>query len=157
MQPKKILAHTFILCYVAITFFAALFAFTKKQITPIPWPIIRYSYGMMAPYQGYSTTNVDLLAEGKEEDGTWKTIDLDPYYPMIRGTQVMYRRLRSFHAQGAKVHKEKYTELAELLLGKEGTYESIRLTWQEWPVSPEGWDANRTNDLITDYFITQVP
>lgn len=158
---KKILAHLLILTYCVITFFAALFSFTKIQITPIPWPVLRYSYGMMAPFQGYSTTNMDLLAEGQQNDGAWVTIDLDPYYPMIRGNQVMYRRLRSFKFEGEEKHKAKYTELAELLQKHEknrgNEYESIRLTWQEWPASVEGWDAERKAEKTTDYFITQIP
>lgn len=161
MPLRKIIAHTFIACYVSVTLSAALFSFTKVNVTPIPWPVLRYSYGMMAPFQGYSTTNVDLLAEGLNDKDEWKTIDLDPYYPMILGTQIMYRRMRSFSFIGEDMHKQKYTELAELLLEREKhrgrTYEAIRLTWQEWPASPKAWDALRKESEITNHFITQIP
>ena len=161
MQPKKFFAHTLIASYIFITFFAALFAFTKKQVSPIPWQVLRYSYGMMEPFQGYSTTNVDLLAEGLNDKGEWKTIDLDPYYPMILGTQIMYRRLRSFSFLGEEMHKQKYTELAELLLEREkrrgNQHPSIRLTWQEWPADPKGWDAKRASEDTINHFITQIP
>ena len=133
----------------------------KVQLPGIPWPVLRYFYGMMAPYQGYSTVNADLLAEGKNPDGTWERIDLDRYYPMIRGNRIMYRRLRSFLSQGEAAHQQKYTELATLLLKREKrrgeTYAAVRLTWQEWPVSPLGWDALRREPLIKNYPLTEVP
>lgn len=134
---------------------------SKVQLPGIPWPVLRYFYGMMAPYQGYSVVNADLLAEGKRADGTWEKINLDPYYPMIRGNQIMYRRLRSFLAQGEEKHKQKYTELATLLLERERrqgeTYLAVRLAWQEWPASPLGWDALRHGSQIKNYPLTEVP
>lgn len=36
-------------------------------------------------------------------------------------------------------------------------YVSVRLTWQEWPASPEGFEAMRREPHITNYFITEVP
>jgi hypothetical protein len=79
---------------------------------------------------------------------------------MIRGNQVMSRRMRSFLLEPG-VHQEKYRELAAkiLVLEKErgNTYESIRLTWQEWPTSPLGWEARRTKNDVTNYPIITIP
>lgn len=165
MFPKRIIQHAIVLTYLALTAYAFFFTMTKIQLPFVPWPVLRYVYGMMGPYQGYNTFNSDLLAEGLVRGGEgqgWERIDLDPYYPMHRGTAIMYRRLRSFHAEGEEVHKQKYTELAQLLLERENrkrgkNYASVRLTWQEWPTSSEGFEAMRREPHITHYFITQVP
>jgi hypothetical protein len=144
-----------------MTSYAFTFTMVRVQIPFIPWPLLRFHYGMMAPYQGYSMTNADLLAEGKRSDGSWERIDLAPYYPTIRGTQIMYRRLRSYFALGNAAHTDAYRKLALLLLEREQrkgrTYEAIRLTWQQWPVSPLGFEAMRTEELTENVFITQVP
>lgn len=184
MPVKKFLQHAFVLIYLTITLSAFLFTMTKKEVFPfIPWRVTRYAYGMMAPYQGYSEYNVDLLAEGKRNEPglvlrlrpasqgsaqddmgsneTWEVIDLDPYYPMMhRGSAIMYKRLRSFLVDGEDIHKQKYDELASLILKQERArgraYEAVRLTWEEWPRSPEGFDAMRREENITEYFITEI-
>ena len=158
---RRLLAHGFVLCYLALTASAFFFTMTKIPVPLIPERLLRFSYGMMAPYQGYSTVIGDLLAEGERSDGTWETIDLDPYYPMILGNQLMFRQLRSFERDGEAVHKEKYTELARLLRDREEwrgrAYEAVRLTRIEWPTSPAGFAALRREPFLTKYFITQVP
>lgn len=156
-----ILWHLFLLYFLFMTAYAFIYTMSRVQIFPfIPWVVLRYHYGMMAPYQGYSTDNADLLAEGLKE-GAWQRIDLDPYYPMILGNRIMYRRLRSFSFLEPDVHQKKYGELAKKLLEIENEkgerYESVRLTWQEWPMSVEGWDARRTPEETTDYPIITIP
>lgn len=156
-----ILGYLFLLYFLVMTFYALAFTITRVQFLPfIPWTVLRFHYGMMAPYQSTSPLNADLLAEGLRE-GSWRRIDLDPYYPMILGNQVMYRRMRSFSFLEPEIHQQKYGELAEKLLElaeKKGQrYESIRLTWQEWPKSPKGWDAGRTEEEIIEYPIITIP
>ena len=132
----------------------------RIELPFIPNRVLHFFYGMMAPYQGYTTDNFDLLAEGKKGE-RWERINLDPYYPMILGNQVMFRRLRSFHAESEEVSRKKYTELAERLLKYEKergqAFERIRLTWQAWPMSIRGWDALRREPLIKNYPLTEVP
>ncbi len=159
---KKILTHIFLVYFLFMTTYAFVFTMTKVQWFPfISWKVLRYHYGMMAPYQGFSTMNMDLLAEGERADGTWEEIDMSPYYPMHRGSAIMYRRLRSFFPEGEEVHGEKYRELALLLKEREmergREYASVRLTWVEWPASPEGFDALKTSDHWKAYPIVTVP
>lgn len=163
MQQKfaVILQRIFLLYFLSMTAYAFLYTMSRVEMFPfIPWVVLRYHYGMMAPYQGYATENADLLAEGLEE-GAWQRIDLDPYYPMILGNQIMYRRMRSFSFLEPEIHQKKYGELAQKLLmleaEKEEQYESIRLTWQEWPMSIEGWDAGRTEEETVNFPIITIP
>ena len=71
----------------------------------------------------------------------------------------MYRRLRSFHGESEEISKKKYMELAKLLLKHEGeqgrAYEAVRLTWQQWPVSLEGYEAKR--EEAVNYFLAEYP
>src|SRR3989344_8507561 len=115
MSLRRVLTHTLIITYLFLTAYAFFFTMVRQKISIVPEGVLHFFYGMMAPYQGYTTYNFDLLAEGKRDDGTWERIDLDPYYPMIRGHQVMFRRLRSFYTEDKARWKEKYTELAKLL------------------------------------------
>ena len=124
-----ILQHLFLLYFLFMTLYALIFTMTRVQYFPfIPWTVLRFHYGMMAPYQGISATNADLLAEGLRE-GSWHRIDLDPYYSMVRGSQVMYRRMRSFSFLEPEVYQQKYSELAKKFLRLEAErgeeYESI--------------------------------
>ena len=158
---KKILAQLFLLYFLVMTTYALAYTMTRTQFLPfIPWPVLHYHYGMMAPYQGTTSYNADLLAEGLR-DGTWHTINLEPCYPMIRGNKIMYRRMRSFSFLGNDIHKQKYAELAAKLRALEerkgNAYESIRLTWEEWPKSALGWDALRTSESIVKYPIVTIP
>jgi hypothetical protein len=168
---KKVMQQTFLIYFCVMTSYALWFTMVRTQVLPfIPWEVLRYHYGMMAPYQGYTTYNVDLYAEGRTQHSaqndieTWEPINLEPYYPTIPGTQIMYRRLRSFSFLEdilPGTHGEKYRELATLLLEKERQkghdYEAVRLTWQEWPMSPEGFYAGKNEQDTVNYFITVVP
>jgi hypothetical protein len=157
---KRLLQHTFLLFFLSLTAIALHYTIVRVDVPFIPWPILRFHHGLMAPYQGHTIYNQDLLAEGKI-DGIWEAINLDPYYPMILGNRIMTRRLRRFEWEGETLWKEKHQELAHLLLGHEQRngkgYQSVRLTWQEWPRSPEGWDAMRDDEHVTDYFLAETP
>jgi hypothetical protein len=160
MSPRRLITNIFLIPYLLLTAYAFFFTMVRIELPAIPHRVLFFFYGMMAPYQGYTTYNFDLLAEGKKVDGVWERIDLDPYYPMILGHRVMFRRLRSFHAAGEALSKQKYTELAMLLQKHEAekgrTYESIRLMWQTWPMSTDGWDALRREPFVTNYPLTEI-
>ncbi len=158
--PKKLLQNIGIALYLFFTAYAFFFTMVRIELPFIPNRMLHFFYGMMAPYQGYTIENFDLLAEGKKGEN-WERINLDPYYPMILGNQVMFRRLRSFHAESEEVSRKKYAELATLLLKQEKekgqAFERIRLTWQAWPMSIRAWDALRRDPLIKNYPLTEVP
>ena len=171
MSPKRLLQNTFVILYLFLTASIFLYTMVRVEIPWIPERVHRFFYGMMAPYQGYKTQNFDLLAEGlraersevrgqrsETSEEQWEKIDLDPYYPMILGNQIMYRRLRSFHEVNEEISKKKYTELAELLLKHERergrAYEAMRLTWQQWPVSLEGYEAKQGEAV--NYLLAQT-
>ena len=163
-MPRRLVLRTVAAAYLAVT--AAAFVFTMTRISILPWPLFFYSYGMMAPYQTYTTYNADVVAEGRTSTGAWKTIDLSPYYPQIRGEA----NLRKFLLQSRWLRddpsyfsrlQERYTDLAwQVLLRAQGKGEdvlAVRLHWVEWPASPGGYEAMRDTPFLESTFITQVP
>ena len=57
-----ILQHLFLLYFLFMTLYALIFTMTRVQYFPfIPWTVLRFHYGMMAPYQGDTDENADLL------------------------------------------------------------------------------------------------
>jgi hypothetical protein len=158
---RRAVQHAVVVSYLVVT--AAAFVYTMTRVRPVPyplWPLVQMSYGMMAPYQGDTEINEDLIAEGKRPDGKWERIHLDPYFPVGFGEKNVRKFLRSFKAQGTEVHRRKYTEFAWKLLERERRRgrpcEAVRLLWQEWERSPAGFHFLQHEPFVSTQFITQV-
>lgn len=130
-----------------LSFTANALVYTVIHRSLLPTPVIRYFYGMMAPYQGYSTYNVELVAEGKKADGSWDTIDLLPYFPGSTGERTFREFLLSHRVRGQEVTQRGYERMAEQLREKESKhgrpYAAVRLIFEMWPVSPDGYESFR--------------
>ncbi|TSC60805.1 MAG: hypothetical protein Greene041662_37 [Candidatus Peregrinibacteria bacterium Greene0416_62] len=122
-------------------------AYTVFRKSLLPTPIIRYFYGMMAPYQGYSTHNAELVAEGQKTDGAWEVIDLLPYFPGSIGERTFREFLLSHRAQGKEATRQGYEHLIEQIRIQEAhrgrTYSDIRLAFDTWPMAPDGYETLR--------------
>jgi hypothetical protein len=156
MSPKTLSLQAMILIYCLVTVAGLLYTVTGYALPFVPEPLTQWSYFTMAPFRGYDTVNSDLRAEGKHADGSWKTINLDRYHPLRKPEQVKLRRLERFLKQREETGRIKYRELAHKILEREKSYESVRLTWEVWPMSVKGWDTNRTPDRITQYPLAEV-
>jgi len=156
----RVFQHCIILGYLTVTASGLLYTLSRASL-PIPTALTDVSFKMVAPYHGYSPLNMDLIAEGTRGDGTTETINLDPYFPFVYGEKQQRKRLRSFRVQGPEIHGEKYKELARQLLEKERmrghAYESMRLSWHQWPASPEGFEALHLPEYTEVFPITEVP
>lgn len=128
-------------------FTANAFAYTIAQRSLLPRRVVRYFYGMMAPYQGYSTHNFELVAEGKAEDGSWKVINLLPYFPGSTGERTFREFLLSRRAQNEAATQQGYANLAEQVRLKEAEYgriySEVRLSFDTWPMAPDGYETLR--------------
>lgn len=154
--------------YLAITASAILYTITRIRVPFLPWFFVRWSYNTMAPYQGDTDFNDDLVAEGLI-GRTWHPISLDPYLPFGHGEKNVRKHLRSFQMREQHffpdpaddgLYISKYREFATQLLAHErekgNTYEAIRLTWVTWPRSPEGYEAMRIAPFMKEELITEV-
>lgn len=162
---QRLALHLFILAYVGMTLDAFSYTMLRRWSGLFPWPIVRYLYAMMAPYQGIRPVNTALVAEGMRDDGQWDVIDLRPYYPSYSLGQMNVRQELLFikwsgaYWQMPDLRERRYRELAQMLQSREAgegrNYSKVRLSWDEWPPSPEGFSAKRPQGTRT--FITEVP
>jgi hypothetical protein len=158
---RVVLRHTIILAYLLIT--GAAFIYTMTGIAlPVPWHLLRWSYGMMAPYQGDTDWNADIRAEGKLPSGSWETIRLQPYYkPFGHGEEMSRKYLVQEAATNIAGKEQLYRKIAEQLLthqkraGKE--YTTVRIWRDRWPRSPEGFEAQRLPAFTETVLLTEVP
>lgn len=155
---KKLLQHGVVLGYLTITAGAFVFTMTKLE-PPLPDQLVRWSYGMMAPYQGDTSWNADFVYEGRLPDGSWETIDVDPYMPYGFGERNVRKFLRVYARFGLPMQRRKFTEFGQQLLDRERArgrqYSAVRIFFESWPRSPAGYGHLRTPlfriayDLVT--------
>lgn len=159
MRPPRVILHAVVLSYLFVTAGAFVFTMTKWH-PPIPASILRWSYGMMAPYQGDTGWNADFVYEGRLADGTWETIDLDAYLPYGFGERNVRKFLRVYKRDGDAEHRRKFAEYALLLWdherarGKE--YTAVRMFFETWPRSPAGYSFLRLPAFTTRELIRTV-
>ncbi len=151
---KRLCLHAAVLGYLVITAAGFLHTMTGLKVPFLPWKLVEFSYGMMAPYQGYVTYEQGLLAEGLGANG-WEIIDHRAYFPYLRGERVLREWMMAYRKQENDVLLgEKYRELARQIQKAEAragrTYERLRLSWERWPISPVGHE-----DLHHDPFVTR--
>lgn len=117
-----------------------------------------FSYAMMAPYQGYERLNAGLSAEGQITEGEWQPINLDPYFPVIRGESHMRQFFMIYEGSGTTLEQQMATRTAEKLLQLERdrghSYTAIRLWWNQWEPSPAGYDHQPDKQLYRRPLIT---
>jgi hypothetical protein len=155
----RIFRHAILAGYLAVTGAALVFTLTGLR-ADLGWPLVHWSYGMMAPYQSDSEWNEDYRAEGLSADGRWEEVSLDRYLPVGFGEQVTRRHLASFLAEGIARQREKYTEQARILLMHERAggknYQALRVWFDLWPKSPAGYDFHRREPFLKRELVTQV-
>ena len=160
VRARAILLNSILLAYLAITLAGFLFTMFRVRL-PLPWILIRWSYNMMAPYQGDTDFNEELVAEGLAANDVWARIDLSPYLPFGDGERNVRMYLRSFRKSEDELALGAYQELAKQLFAREKdqgkAWMAVRLTWEEWPRSPEGFDALRKEPHLVRTFIVTYP
>ena len=147
--------------YIIVTISAFLYTLFRIQLPLVPWIFTRWSYMLMAPYQGYATYNEDIIAEGQLPDGTWETIDLSPYFPYTLGETNVRLRMRSFrYLDNPDLFREKFTLTAQKLLAleqREKKITAIHLSYLRWPTPILGGYAfNRHEPFVEKEVITEV-
>ena len=161
MSFKKYLQHILILTYLGVTAAAMLYTLFRIE-TPVPWPVTRYFYGMMAPYQRYRTINEEMKAEGLTERGEWVKIPLEPYLPFLRGEQALRAYFVSFRVlYGDEERFRQYRLYAEKLREREAAagrnFVEVRLFLIEWPMSPAGFDFLKQEPFLTSTPLATYP
>lgn len=158
MTLQRTLQMSVVVFYLAVTCAAFIYVMTRIRVL-FPEPVVIFAYGMMAPYQADSEWNTDFIAEGLQ--GTaWHPIDLAPYYPFGFGETNVRKHLITFHWRGAESDQRARASQALQILALERrrghSYTAVRIIQQQWPRSPEGFDALRKKPYMTSEVLTEV-
>jgi len=119
----------------------------------VQWPFVTHFYAMMAPFQSYTTTNAELVAEGLRS-GRWERIDLTQYLPHSRGEIAIRTRMSSFNDK-SPVYLEMAKKLQSMESANGRTYSSVRLVWEKWPKSQYGFYDGHTDTDTTRSSVVQ--
>lgn len=161
VQVRACFRHTIIGAYLLVTVLA--FVYTMTGWRPgLIWPAVHFSYGMMAPYQGFETYAQELLVEGQDEAGEWQSIDMSLYWPFLRGERVVRGWLmswqRAYFQQDPLPHYRLMAEKLQRLEAEQGrTYQNLRMSWQTWPASPGGYYFLRREPFVSGTPILRWP
>lgn len=144
-----------LITFVVITM--AAFVFTMTRVTLLPWHIIALSYGMMAPYQSTTPYNFAMVAEVILEDGSRQTVDLKRYYPVVDPEMYIRQYIPFTHwrndPSAPAVLAAEYDSLAKQMLRREQERTPgvvrLELFWEQWPLSPWGFETERTPYKVT--------
>jgi|CXWL01.1.fsa_nt_gi hypothetical protein len=149
MLLKRIVQHAIILFFLLISFLAFYLTMLHADFPFLPAfldPVIEYSYGMMAPYQGFERLNAGLMVEGVDAKGEHHSIDLDPYFPVLQGERTIreYKMIyqNEEHVDEAEEFSKKIAKILFELERKRGhNFQSIQLSWDQWQPSPQGFET----------------
>lgn len=149
---------------IVILFLTVVTAALLYTILRVPFflrvPGASFFYGTMAPYQEYEHEHASLRAEGADANGAWHSIDLHAYMPVTGGEFAARARLATFRSRG----KEALHAAAQDLLRQVLTHERdagrlwrrVRLSWDVWPVSTEGYFSLRAAPFLSSTVLADV-
>ncbi len=152
----KTFLDALLLAWVLITIGGIYMTFFHRTSVFLP-SLVSISYGMLAPYQSDSSSNVEPILVAWEASGASKPLSMEKYFPGVRGERNSRMRLEKFHQDPMYLARGYESFLAQILqhermLGHE--YVRLDLYWEEWPRSPLGYQALRMQS--ERFFITQV-
>lgn len=146
MSFLRTLQHAVIVFFLGITCAAFLLTMFRIKI-PLLYPFIEYSYYMMAPYQGYERLNGELAAEGQDRKGEWHRLSLDPYFPVLLGERYIRTFMMIYMSPDMASAPSAAEPVARKLLmleqAKGNDIQAVRLSWNQWEPSPNGFYVNR--------------
>ncbi len=155
MTRTRLWQYAILSGYLVITLAALVYTMTRAVF--LPWPIISFSYGMMAPYQSTTPYNFSLEADVITADGRRHAVDLTPYYPTIEPEAkirqyIPFTHWRSDSGAPAALLAQ-YQIVADQIwqreLARDPTLQHLELYWEQWPLSVTGFETYHV-PLFTD-------
>lgn len=159
MHFKKIASHLLIVVYLVITASGALYSFTRYAVPFIPFRVMWFSYGMMAPYRGLDDHASSMSVEGRRAgELEWEVFSIDQYeWPFMRAEKIVRWSSMPFATMSDEMNRLRYKSAAEKILEYHDQYESVRLVWEQWPLSYEGYETHRREPFVHRKILIQVP
>jgi hypothetical protein len=156
----RFIKNILLLSYGWVTLLAFILTMTKVSVPLAPRRLVLWSYGMMAPYQGDTDWNGELVLYGKLPDGTVHQLALEEYLPYGFGELNVRQFLRVYQVRGELAHKEQFTKLGLQLLEHERAqgrpYQLLTLAMHRWERSPAGYYYLHTPLFTEVQPLTQV-
>jgi hypothetical protein len=109
-------------------------------------PLARYSYGMLAPYQGDSDWNSDIAVVAWQGNAS-VLLPVDTYFPGMLGERNVRMILSHIPAWETHEKKQAFERVFSQILTHERQagrpYDRIDVYAEDWLRSPESYDARR--------------
>lgn len=130
----------------------------RIRVPGVPWPFLRFAYGTMAPYQGFSTVNSFFRAEGELENGVFESIDLQSYLHLPQGEFIiLFFRLKNHTSSSLQPYQYVAQRLFEEENKRGKKYRSARLLVEQWPMSVRGFWVNNISPLQNHEILGTYP
>ena len=108
--------------------------------------------------QTYETANFELVAEGTLPNGSSKRIDLKPFFPSLRGEKSLHSAVAVLGNRKKYMLMRTAKSLFELENARGAGMQSVRLLWERWPKSKNGFMAlHAPPDLSISTEIARFP
>lgn len=159
MHTQRTFLDALILSYCGLLAAAFFVAMTHRFPTVLRGPIL-FAYGMIAPYQGASNNNTELVLVGYQDSGVATIIDLDGYFPGLHGE----RNARQNFDMLAETSIEKLapfygnyvSQIFDHEKAKGNMFTHLELIREQWPKSVEGYREGRA-DSVQRTFLLRYP
>ena len=114
-------------------------------------PLVAHLRKVMGPFARYRTSNQEFIVEGQAQDGSWQSIDMNVYLPVIKREQT-----HRFHLHSSRsvfdLRAKQYRNMLSMIMAREEragrNYTDVRLRFESWPVSEKDIEENRIEPLV---------
>ena len=159
MSPHERIFINLVLClYFVITAGGMYQTATHNRSWAFPL-LSEFSYGMLAPFQGDSDINAEVVLIAEEAGGATRILPVGRFFQGELGERTARSLLEQLKGRGElSALQEIYDPMLSQMLQHERErghpYVSLSLYKEEWPKSAEGYEALRTRSIRT--FIASV-
>lgn len=147
MDTRRTFLDSLIVTYVAITLWAFFVTMTHIFPTGALRPVVVFSYGMMAPYQGSGPNNKEIVVLATSPTGTTELRSLNDYFPGLHGEKNSRQLMEQMLDQSPESLRPYYQQFAAQFLGLEKArgkeFVSVELWLEQWPRDARGYTAGR--------------
>jgi hypothetical protein len=159
-EHARTLTDALIVTYLLITGWAFFITMTHVFPTGPLQPVVIFSYGMMAPYQGASAVNTELVVRAMTPAGATVLTSIDRYFPGLHGERNSRQLLEQFADRSPENLEPYYRRFLEQFLALEAAqgrvYASASLFSEVWQRDSAGYDAGRVKG-VKRTLLTQYP
>jgi hypothetical protein len=160
LSLRRALFDSLLVTYLLLTAWAFFVTMTHIFPTGPLRPFVIFSYGMMAPYQGASDINTELVLVTMTEEGITERHSIDRYFPGLHGERNSRQLLEQFADRSLESLQPHYIifleQFLELARNDGRNYKSVRLYSESWKHDERGYEDGRDRG-VERAFLTSYP